>query len=300
LTPLRRYGLPIIAACAIFVACAATAPLRAANLLHLAAGANENTAPVAPPPAAAPLLWNYDPIAGRLAVTIDGQERTCRLADPANVSALRAFRDAAGPRVNYARRETSGTRTFDVPLDELCPPAERGAAERSVPDPSASRGTLTCATGFQSDGIVCAPIICPIGQRLAGSSCLAIVCAPDETLNGDDCIPDKPPTRYVALALGATNHLFIGTAWNRSSPEDAEREALLQCRNRAGASAAAKCRIIHSVGDACAALAWTPTGTGWGSAVRPTRSEAESAAMDTCRGYNRRGKCVPSGSWCNN
>jgi hypothetical protein len=121
LTPLRRYGFPIVAVCGL-LAFAATAPLRAANLLHLAAGANENPAPVAPP-AAPPLLWNYDPIAGRLAVTIDGQERTCRLADPANVSGLRAFRDAAGPRVNYARRETTGTRTFDVPLNELRPPS---------------------------------------------------------------------------------------------------------------------------------------------------------------------------------
>jgi hypothetical protein len=298
LSLLRR--LPIVAAGAV-LACATATSLQAANMRHLAAGANENAAPAAPQPAAPPLLWNYDPIAGTLAVTVDGQERTCRLADPTNVSGLRAFRDAGGPRVNYARHETTGTRTFDVPLDELCPLAERVAAERVVPDPSASRGTLTCATGFKSDGIVCAPIICPIGQRLAGSSCQAIVCAPGETLNGDDCIPDKPPTRYVALALGATNHLFVGTAWNRSSREDAESEALAQCRSRAGPGAASKCKIVHSVGDACAALAWTPTGTGWGSAVRPTRSEAESAAMETCRGYNnRRGRCVPSGSWCNN
>ena len=152
---------------------------------------------------------------------------------------------------------------------------------------------IQCTMGFRLEGSTCVPINCPVGQRLNGNSCEQVVCASGEVLIGNTCTTS---TRYLALAIGQTNHLGYGAAWDKTTTEDAQNEALRLCRNQIPEG---NCKIILSAGDQCIALFWTPTGTGWGAARRSTRDEAKDAAAASCADANKKRKCVFAGSWCN-
>ena len=110
---------------------------------------------------------------------------------------------------------------------------------------------------------------------------------------------DAPPTKYGALAIGTKSNTWYGVAWDRDDEESAKSAAMQGCMNQARKQRSTNCRIVHSFSDACAAMAWLNSGTGWGTAVRSTKSEAESAALAQCRGANPRRRCVLAGSWCN-
>jgi hypothetical protein len=139
------------------------------------------------------------------------------------------------------------------------------------------------------------PLNCPAGQRLNGNTCEQIVCGPGEELIGNTCTASGR-SRYLALAVGQTNHLGYGAAWDKQSVQEAQDEAMRLCQNQIPAGS---CKIILSGPEQCLALWWTPTGTGWGAARRPSREEAKDAAAASCANINKRQKCVLAGSWCN-
>jgi hypothetical protein len=152
---------------------------------------------------------------------------------------------------------------------------------------------IQCTTGFRLEASSCEPITCPVGQRINNNACEQIVCRAGETLTGNTCTTSA---RYLALAVGQTNHLGYGVAWDKTTMDEAQNEALSLCRSRISDGS---CKIILSGGDQCLALFWTPTGTGWGAARRNTRDAAKDAAAASCTNANKRRKCVLAGSWCN-
>jgi hypothetical protein len=168
------------------------------------------------------------------------------------------------------------------------PPAQLDAAiDRMIPT------VLSCPVGYRLEGASCIAISCPTGQQLNGNNCTPIVCGAGEELNGEVCVAS---VKYLALALGQTSRLGIGTSWNQPTMEIATDSALDRCRNQIPRG---HCKIILTAENACLALSWTPTGTGWGAARRLDRGEAISASLDSCRSANHRRTCVLAGSWCN-
>ena len=153
---------------------------------------------------------------------------------------------------------------------------------------------LTCGPGTRLEGSVCVavPVTCPTGQRLSGGSCAPITCGSGETLVGNECTSNS---KYIALAIGQTDHLAYGSSWNQETLEIATDDALSRCRNQLPRG---KCKIVLSGADACIGVYWTPTGTGWGAAKRDTRDEAKEAALANCKDANPKRKCVFAGSWC--
>jgi hypothetical protein len=132
------------------------------------------------------------------------------------------------------------------------------------------------------------PVVsCPPGLRMGPEGCVL-----DDT-------PPPPPTKYGALAIGSKNRIWYGVAWNRDDEEGARSAAMEGCLNQARKNRSTNCRVVHSFSDACAAMAWLNPGTGWGTAVRATKWEAESAAVAQCQKFNPRRRCVLAGSWCN-
>ena len=152
----------------------------------------------------------------------------------------------------------------------------------------------TCGAGTRLQGSICVPIPvnCPTGQRVSGSSCQPIVCGSGETLVGNDCTPSA---KYIALAIGQTNHLAYGSSWDQQTLDLATDDALSRCRNQLPPG---HCKIVLSGADTCIALYWTPTGTGWGASKRDTRDDAKTAALASCKDANPRRKCIFAGSWC--
>ncbi len=95
-----------------------------------------------------------------------------------------------------------------------------------------------------------------------------------------------------ALAVGqptdiAKQGLAMGWAFNYSSKETAQAEALKRCRGYRDAPQATRdlCKIVESFKDSCMAIALDPdfgtTGLGWN--VQKNQEWAEDAAMDKCR-----------------
>jgi hypothetical protein len=91
------------------------------------------------------------------------------------------------------------------------------------------------------------------------------------------------PTTWGAIAYyskGAT-----ATVWNRGTREEAERDALADCRKRAGA----QCNILTVANNICAALGfYNAVISGkqyWGAyaSVRPTLGQATDNAMSECQ-----------------
>ena len=105
--------------------------------------------------------------------------------------------------------------------------------------------------------------------------------------------------KYGAIAIGTKSNIWYGVAWDRDDKEAAKSAAMHGCMKQARKKGSTNCRIVHSFSDACAALAWLNPGTGWGTAVRSSKAEAESAALAQCRSDNPRRRCVLAGSWCN-
>ena len=126
------------------------------------------------------------------------------------------------------------------------------------------------------------PTTCPDGQRLEGGGCVA----------------DAPPAKYGAIAIGTKGNVWYGVVWSRDSDEDAKSGAMSGCLTQARKNKSTNCRVVHSFSDQCVALAWLNPGNGWGTAVRDTKAEAESAALGQCRSANPKSCCVLAGSWC--
>lgn len=95
-----------------------------------------------------------------------------------------------------------------------------------------------------------------------------------------------------ALAVGqpadvAKQGLAMGWAFNYSSKETAQAEALKRCRGYRDAPQATRdlCKIVENFRDNCLAIALDPdfgtTGLGWN--VQKNQEWAEDAAMDKCR-----------------
>ena len=96
-----------------------------------------------------------------------------------------------------------------------------------------------------------------------------------------------------------------GTSRNKTTFEEAEIDAVRNCREEKSAPAATKqlCRVILTFRDQCAAVALDPQagtpGVGW--AVAPTKSEGESIALAACErtaGIKRKGKCEVTLTGC--
>jgi hypothetical protein len=167
-----------------------------------------------------------------------------------------------------------------------CPPGQKLDGAACVP--------IVCGTGMKLEGSRCVAINCPSGYRLDGSSCVQIVCGPGETLEGGVC---TSANKFIAIAIGETDHLAYGASYDRGTMEGAKDDAMSRCRNQLPSG---KCKIVLSGEAACIALYWTPTGTGWGASTRTTREEAKTAALKSCNNANKRRKCVFAGSWCSN
>jgi len=105
--------------------------------------------------------------------------------------------------------------------------------------------------------------------------------------------------RYGAIAIATTRRIFLSAVANYSSLEDATENVMARCRKNAG-SARSRCRVVHTVVNGCLAFFWTPTGTGWGAARRPTQTEAEYAALTACQEANRSRQCRKAYSGCSN
>ena len=93
-------------------------------------------------------------------------------------------------------------------------------------------------------------------------------------------------------------NVWYGVVWSRDSDEDAKSGAMSGCLTQARKNKSTNCRVVHSFSDQCVALAWLNPGNGWGTAVRDTKAEAESAALGQCRSANPKSRCVLAGSWC--
>jgi len=125
-------------------------------------------------------------------------------------------------------------------------------------------------------------------------------CPPGQHMEDGFCVVDTPAvtTKYGAIAVGTKNNTWYGVAWDRDTEEAAKTAAMDGCLNQARKKGSTNCRVVHSFSDSCVAMAWLNSGTGWGTAVRNTKEDAEGAALTQCRNYNPRRRCVLAGSWC--
>ena len=97
----------------------------------------------------------------------------------------------------------------------------------------------------------------------------------------------KLPTVWGALAYhtkGAT-----ATTWNRSTRENAENDALAECRKKARTT----CSVLTVASDICGALGFYNAVVGgrqyWGAyaSIRPTLGQATENALSECRRQSR-------------
>jgi branched-subunit amino acid ABC-type transport system permease component len=147
-----------------------------------------------------------------------------------------------------------------------------------------------------------------IGWRLLAAVCLlhlaiSPLAAATQDIPAYTRIADDPGAsntfakKFVALAIGETDHLVYGSSYDRGTMEEAKDDAMSRCKDQLPSGG---CKIILSEEAACIALYWTPTGTGWGASTRTTREDAKTAALKSCDDKNGEGKCVFAGSWCSN
>src|SRR5262249_15781230 len=114
----------------------------------------------------------------------DGQEQVCQIPAPDTISGVGAYRDGRSVRVNFERRGSGGTQSFDVTLFEFCTTSQEGLGTgRAAVSPD-----VACGTGFRAEGGRWVALSCPPGQRLAGTTCEAIVCPPGQVLQGSACV----------------------------------------------------------------------------------------------------------------
>lgn len=91
------------------------------------------------------------------------------------------------------------------------------------------------------------------------------------------------PTTWGALAYAAKG--ASGTVWKRASRQEAERDAILECRNRGGSG----CKVVTAADQGCGALGFYSGRVGstqhWGAyaSVRPTLAQAIENALSECR-----------------
>jgi peptidoglycan hydrolase-like protein with peptidoglycan-binding domain len=96
------------------------------------------------------------------------------------------------------------------------------------------------------------------------------------------------PSTWGAIAYATRG--ASGAVWGRSSREEAERDALRECRKRGGS----KCSALTAAEKACGALGFYSARVGstqhWGAygVVRPTLAQATDSALQECRANARR------------
>jgi hypothetical protein len=96
---------------------------------------------------------------------------------------------------------------------------------------------------------------------------------------------------YGAMAYDSGAGL-VGSSWHASTLAAANAAALQACKS-------AGCKVVIEIGPGmCGALATAPNPTGWGSASRGKRSDADLSAMEVCQHYNA-GQCKVQVSDCN-
>jgi Domain of unknown function (DUF4189) len=96
---------------------------------------------------------------------------------------------------------------------------------------------------------------------------------------------------YGAMAYDVGSGM-VGSSWHAPTLAAANAVALQTCKT-------AGCKIIIEIGPGmCGALATAPNPTGWGSASRGKRSDADLSAMEVCQHYNA-GQCKVQVSDCN-
>jgi hypothetical protein len=98
-------------------------------------------------------------------------------------------------------------------------------------------------------------------------------------------------TNWGALAYEARGASAV--VWNRPSRQDAERDALQECRKRAGRNAN-DCDVLTAGDNACGALGFYTGRAGgkqhWGAyaSIRPTLAQATSHALSECQRQAKR------------
>lgn len=91
------------------------------------------------------------------------------------------------------------------------------------------------------------------------------------------------PTQWGALAYAARG--ASGTVWNRNTRQEAERDALDQCKKNGGTG----CKLVTAAGNVCGALGFYTGRVGsqqhFGAyaSVRPTLAQAIDNALSECR-----------------
>jgi Domain of unknown function (DUF4189) len=119
-----------------------------------------------------------------------------------------------------------------------------------------------------------------------------------------------PSHAVSAFAAGipddvAVKGVAVGQAHNYTTQEDAEAEALRQCRTNPDSDdeVHALCKIVDHFDNRCVAVALDPkAGTpGWGWSIADTRNGAKDQALDICRqsaGADRAPYCIVSTEAC--
>jgi hypothetical protein len=96
---------------------------------------------------------------------------------------------------------------------------------------------------------------------------------------------------YGAMAYDSGAGM-VGSSWHAATLAAANAAALQACKS-------AGCKIVIEIGPGmCGALATASNPTGWGSASRGKRSDADLSAMEVCQRYNS-GQCKVQVSDCN-
>jgi len=101
-----------------------------------------------------------------------------------------------------------------------------------------------------------------------------------------DCVAEqcnKPIVLYGAIAYGAKSTAY-GTSSDQHTPQDAERDALADCRQNAD-----DCKLVASFSNDCAAVAAIECKGVFSTGSGDNEQEAEDAALKTCERTHGRG-----------
>jgi uncharacterized protein DUF4189 len=93
---------------------------------------------------------------------------------------------------------------------------------------------------------------------------------------------------FMAIAYSPATRT-VGLAVDKSSREEAESAAVIECREMAGRRSA-DCKAVMWVKNGCAGVAISGNGA-WGSDWAPKALEADQKTVEKCRQYAKRSTC---------